>query len=180
MSRLSKPCVMLTVDPSTTASGYAVFFNGVMKEAGVIKFNDKDINIRVDKMILSYAELFAKYKPDICIAEGLTVFNDIKSDSSLSDLCGGLRTLSLLYGTWFDKLFPVEWRKLIADEDEVIPTKRDDCKPWDIEKAKKYFCIFRTLKISDDMADALLIGQAYINLFGNDSDAIALDSEKEE
>ena len=160
---------MLTLDPSTTDTGYAVFCNGNLIGYSDINISDvTDINKRVNQMIVAIWDLFKRFKPNICIIEGLTVFNDIKTDSSLSDIIGAVKGFSLTTGCWYDKLFPSEWRKLISTDEEKIPMKRIDCKPWDIEKLKALLNINTD---NDNIADAVLIGLAYINLFGNNSEA---------
>lgn len=165
---LDKPTIMVTLDTSTTETGYAIWRNGELKRYSTIKGDMaiNDITKRVNQMIKEILNLIEPLDPDIVIIEGLTVFNDIKTDSNLSDIIGAVRGICAYRGIFFDKLFPNEWRGLIADDNEKIPTKRTDCKPWDIEKVKT---LFNIITDNDNIADAVLIGLAYkilINKYG--------------
>jgi hypothetical protein len=79
--------------------------------------------------------------------------------------------LSILFGAvygWciYNKKFfyhfsPPEWRKLIEVE-KPKSKKRESWKTWSLDTVNKLFSIETKF---DDQADAMLIGQAYINLF---------------
>lgn len=157
-------CKMISFDTSTTGTGYAVWENAVLSKYGCLDLsNVVDTKVRTDLMIQKIYALTIAENPNIVVVEGLTVFNDIKTDSNLSDIIGAVRGAALACKEcWFDKLLPSEWRGLISDG-EVIPRKRVDCKAWDIIRLEKLFSI----KTNDDnIADAILIGFAYCRLFG--------------
>lgn len=162
-------CKMISLDTSTTDTGFAIWENAVLREYGNLNLcNIKNTKHRVDFMLQEINNLIKKENPNIIIVEGLTVFNDIKTDSNLSDIIGAIRGFSLtLENCWFDKLLPNEWRNLVANEEEKIPRKREDCKMWDIEKANIFYPGVNQSEIisNDNIADAILIGKAYCNLF---------------
>ena len=62
-------------------------------------------------------------------------------------------------------LRPTEWRKLIDSGKK--PNKREELKKWSKQKVLELFDIDN---INDDVSDAILIGQAYINMFNNGGD----------
>ena len=50
-----------------------------------------------------------------------------------------------------------------ADTNEKLPRKRDELKAWSKRKVLEKYNI---TDINDDVSDAILVGQAYINKFG--------------
>lgn len=156
-------CKMISFDTSTTDTGFAVWENAILTKYGNLNSKIENTNYRVNYMIKEIRKIIIDEQPNIIIVEGLTVFNDIKTDSNLSDIIGAIRGFSLsLEDCWFDKLLPSEWRNLVANEVEKIPRKRNDCKLWDVSKVND---IYGKNIENDNIADAILIGLAYCNLF---------------
>ena len=158
---MSKQVTMVTLDTSTTETGYAVWKNGVLCKANsiVVKQAEED---KSGKMIQAIFSLLNEQKPDIMVVEGLNVYNNPKTQEGQTDIIGACRGYAIEHDIWFDRLAPNDWRKLVADSGEKIPRKRDDCKKWDIERLGKLFA-FKT--DNDNLADAILIGKAYKTLF---------------
>lgn len=161
------PCKMISFDTSSTDTGWAVYINGKLKRYG--DFNHKDIKNDTEKRIASMckdiATLILKEKPDILIAEDLNVMKSVSTAKTLAEIIGGVRMCKYLItdkDIWFDKMPPKHWRKLVGDANEKIPTKSDDCKVWDIAKVEQ---IFKIKTDNDNIADAILIGYAYIMEF---------------
>lgn len=155
---------MVSLDTSSTISGYAYFENGILKEHGIIDKNkEKNSLIRVEDMTIALIEKLKKYKPDIVICETPPFMNSPKTLIMLAEIVGVVKGWAISGGfAEFVEIGPTEWRRLVADPDEKIPTKRDPAKIWDIAKVKK---IFNIEAIDDNEADAILIGQARINEF---------------
>ena len=113
-------------------------------------------------MIEQIHSLLDKIKIDILIIEGLNVFNNPKTQEGQSDIIGACRGYAIEHEIWFDKLSPNEWRSQVAGGNSV-PRKRKDCKPWDLEQLRKIYPFVNTN--NDNVADAVLIGQAYKCMF---------------
>ena len=163
---------MISFDTSTTDTGYAIWENAKLVRYGDLDLsNVVELKSRTDFMIQRIHALVECENPDIMIVEALSVFNDIKTDSNLSDIIGSTRGYALACeDCWFDKLLTFEWRGLVADG-ETIPRKRVDCKAWDIKRLYKLFGIKTN---NDNIADAVLIGLAYCRLFCEDN-AVFMD-----
>lgn len=157
---------MVSFDTSSTDTGFAIWKNGKLVRLSHLDLTNYNGSNRTNEMIKEIITLLINSSPDIVVVEGLTVFNDFKTDSDLAEIIGAIRGHCVYNDIFFDRLFPNEWRGLIADPEEKIPRKRIDCKPWDIKKAQALF-MFPSLN-NDNVADAGLIGQAYINLWNSE------------
>ena len=156
---------MLAFDTSSTKSGWAYFENGILKTSGVVdEEKEKDSVIRVENMCFGLTNLLKKYSPDIVVIETPPLVNSPKTLVMLAEIVGVVKGWSICSGfaEFVEFSPPGEWRKLVAREDEKIPTKRNDCKKWDIERTKDLFHIDPK---DDNEADAILMGQARINQF---------------
>ena len=160
---MSKQVTMVTLDTSTTNTGYAVWKNGLLQEDfGVLKPDTKQLGDNTSRMIRQIHKLLDRVKPDILVVEGLNVYNNPKTQEGQTDIIGACYGYAIEHEIWFDRLAPNDWRKLVADDGEKIPRNRNDCKPWDINKLNKLVAIKTD---DDDVADAILIGEAYRRLF---------------
>ena len=157
--------VMLSFDVSTTDTGWALWYNGKLKAAGHVYLGDRgDIN-KTAEMSKRLIDIALKYNPSIIVCEEAVSVRNADVFRKLCEIIGSLRGASILLSDcWFDKLAPTEWRSLISNG--VFPKNRSDCKPWDIVMAEKLHG-YKT--DNDNIADAILVGQAYVNLFGNNS-----------
>lgn len=153
-----KKCKMLALDISSVSTGWALFENGNYIESGVLTtLNEKENH--VSNMMINISDLISKIKPVICVVEEtvLSRFNP-KTFRTLTMILGVAMYLCNTKGIEFITLTPSEWRKLISEEKK--PRKREELKAWDLEKAES---IFNKKFETDDEADAVLIGQAYLN-----------------
>lgn len=159
-------CKMLTFDISTTYTGYSIWENGILKTYDDIDYSkEKNTDKRISKMTIKIIEKIVKEKPTIVIFESLNVIKSIKVAMAMSELIGACKACCIINDIWFDRLSPSEWRKLVADKEEKIPKKREICKPWDIKKVKD---ILNVDTDNDNIADAILIGEAYKRLYNKE------------
>lgn len=151
-------CRMIALDISSVSTGWALFENGKYVESGTLTASGSEEN-HVTHMMTDIDILLSHFDPDICVAEEtiLSKFNP-KTFRTLTMILGVAMYVCKERETEFITLTPSEWRKLISTEKK--PRKREDLKKWDLTKAKELFDKdFGT----DDEADAVLIGQAYLN-----------------
>ena len=154
---------MVSLDTSSTVTGYAVFENGKLKKSGVIdETKEKDTLIRKEYMILSINDLLTKENPDIVVIELTVVQKNANTQRLLSDILGTVWGWCLCNAAEYVEYRPTTWRKLVAGEDEKVPIKRDDAKIWSLDKCRELFHGVDT----DDESDAILIGYARIRQFG--------------
>lgn len=144
------------MDTSSTNSGVAVWESGELKEHFLLT-RPKSEN--KDWMGLRLISVLEEYSPDIVIVEQEAVTRNMETVRTLTMIIGVIKGWCLAKGTFFDALKPSEWRKLIS-KDETIPLKREEAKLWAVKMAKELF----GFDAADDECEAVLIGQAYINL----------------
>jgi Holliday junction resolvasome RuvABC endonuclease subunit len=160
-----KFCKLLSIDSSTTNTGYAVFENGSLMDFGTIdKRKMKDKEERFEQMMLDIWHLLEREQPHIVVIELTVVCRNADTQRKLTEILGNVRLWCKLNGKEYNELRPTNWRKLICGEDEKIPKAREDCKNWSMEKINYLYGVEVT---NDDISDAILIGRAYINKFDN-------------
>ena len=156
-------CKLMSIDSSTNATGYAFFVNGVLKSYSTCDYSYiKNTQKRIDNMILFICEMIENERPDIVVTELTVVNRNAEAQRNLTMILGAIRYKCLELKIEYHFLRPTEWRKLIKNKDEKIPRKREELKKWSINKVKEN-CNIETY--SDDLSDAILIGQGYINSF---------------
>ena len=156
-------CKLMSIDSSTNTTGYAFFMNGVLKSYSTCDYSYiKNTQKRIDNMILFICEMIENERPDIVVTELTVVNRNAEAQRNLTMILGAIRYKCLELKIEYYSLRPTEWRKLIKNKDEKIPRKREELKKWSINKIKENYNIETH---SDDLSDAILIGQGYINSF---------------
>lgn len=151
---------MLSLDTSSTISGWAYWENAKLIKSGVIAPKSKDKEERLDSMCLSLLDTLNTYKPQTVVIEMTVVERNAQTQRLLSEIVGVVRGWAILNNSEFVSFRPNDWRKLVC-RDEKIPKKREECKTWSIEKVLQSYKI----KADDNESDAILIGEARINQF---------------
>ena len=113
-------------------------------------------------MILKIYEIIDKENPQIIVAEMTVVPTNVQAQRNLTMILGAIRGKCIDENIFFYLFRPSEWRKLVCDNNEKPPRKREELKKWSMEKT---YLLFGVENINDDISDAILIGQAYINKF---------------
>ena len=163
-------CKMVSLDTSLSASGYALFQNGMLSDSGVItgisSSDEPDKDKRLDYMCKNLLYYLLKTQPDIVVIEMTVVPTNAHTQRSLSEIVGCIRAYCLLAPNKpdFIRLRPTQWRSLCKDDYMTDSMHRKDFKKWSVEKIKRDYGFDA---IDDNHADAILIGQAYLNDFTN-------------
>lgn len=151
---------MISLDTSTVKTGFAYWENGKLISTDIIdKSKEKDKDIRFEDMCISIIDLLNRYKPHIVCIETTVVSRNVQAQRKLSEILGVVFGWTLCNAAEFVSIRPTEWRSLVTDSGESIPKKREDLKLWSQLKVKQIFDIV----VSDDEADAILLGLARIN-----------------
>lgn len=149
---------LISLDTSTRNTGYSVYRNGSISSYGSISVKG---NEPLDEMLGKLSELLNKHHPDIVVIENTVVVRNARVQRDLTQILGAVRFWCIQNGACFYPLNPTEWRRLVKGADETLPRTRQELKRWSVMKASEYS--HSELK-SNDISDAILIGQAYINL----------------
>ena len=107
-------------------------------------------------------------RPDIVVTELTVVSRNVQAQRNLTMILGAVRGYCISKKIFYYSFRPSEWRSLISNEKK--PRKRAELKEWSKNQVKDLFNVELN---SDDITDAILIGQAYCNAFsqeGNLSD----------
>lgn len=147
---------LLSIDSSTSSTGYAIFIDGRYSHSGCIQI--KDSTDKLCDMINSIYSLIIQEHPDIIVVEEMVVVRNAQVARHLTMILGAIFGKCLDNGIYYSSLRPTEWRQLIDPGKK--PRKRAELKEWSKKKVNE---LFRIDGIGDDIADAILIGQAYIN-----------------
>lgn len=156
-----KECKTISIDSSSSCSGYAVFINGVYDHSGILDSSKiKDGELRMKNMVSEIFELLNKEHPDICVTEMTVVSRNAQAQRMLTMILGSIYGWCLSNNCYYYSFRPTEWRSLIDSGKK--PRKREELKLWSISKVKD---IFELDTDKDDLSDAILVGCAYMRKF---------------
>ena len=151
-------CKLLALDTSSSSTGWAFFIDGDYKTSSVLISDGANSSERLGDMVSKINGLITVMSPDIVVIETPVVVRNPQVQRILTMIFGAVYGKCISDDIEFQELRPTEWRKLI--EPGPKPRKRDELKEWSKVKAKE---LFDVIDISDDVSDAILIGQAYVN-----------------
>lgn len=151
---------MIAVDSSLTCSGVAIYVNGKLKNSFTIDSKtDNDNNDKLIVMLDRLFGMFSKEHPGTIVVEQEDVSRNAKTNRQLNMLIGAILGYCILNDIEFVQLKPSVWRSLISSEKKG--RKRVELKQWSINTVKNMY----NKTVDDNEADAILIGQARINMF---------------
>lgn len=149
---------LVSVDTSTSNSGYSLFQNGCLKMHGHIISKEKGCA----EMCRLLIQLFDKLQPHIIVIETPSVVRNAKTQRLLTIVYGVVYGYCLTHEIEFHEMRPTEWRKYVGEE-YAEDKHRTSWKQWAIDTANN---IFSKESFEDDNeAESALIGYAYINWF---------------
>lgn len=153
---------LLSLDTSTTSTGWAIFKDGKYQESGVIDDFKKVKNghERLKLMTKKLLDNIGQLKPDIIVIEKDVVFGNMKVIDMLMKIIGAVYGFCLFNGITYYEFAPSEWRKYVKLQ--TFGRKRDEFKKASI----KYIKDNLNMEVNDDEADAICIGLAYCKKFG--------------
>lgn len=153
---------ILSLDTSTKVSGYAVFNNKeLIRYSSIDKSDKSDSYERMSAMVYEITAIIEREAPDVVVIEETVVTRNPQTQRMLSMILGAVFGCCVINNFNYCALRPTQWRKAVRGDDEKLPRKRDELKKWSINKVNKLFGI---QNIGDDVSDAILIGQAFINM----------------
>ena len=167
---MKKFTTLLSLDTSSTSTGWAVFINGEYARSGCIDLKQiKDINVRLPEMIRRIYSLINDEFPDIIVTEEMVVPRNAQAARILTMILGAVYGYCISYRMEYEvdgkmlysSLRPAEWRKLIDSGKK--PRDREGLKNWSKQKVAELGINLGDASNSDDVSDAILIGVAYCN-----------------
>lgn len=158
-----KTTTLLSLDTSTTTTGYSVFVNAEYDESGILstaKANDK-FNV----MAIGIIDLMNNIRPDIIVIEQVNVSRNMVATRKLCALVGVVHGWAIEHGVDCYEIGPTEWRGQIGIQSKG--RTRNEFKALSKAYAEEKIGI---KDITDDESDAVCIGLAYIKKWSMDQE----------
>ena len=167
----NKHTVLLSLDSSTTSTGWAIYVDGKYMRSGCINLKQmKNSKNRLPEMIRQIYNLIDCENPDIIVAEEMVVSRNAQAARMLTMILGAICGYCVRaeiddyseepQGPDFYTLRPTEWRKLVDPGKK--PRKQEELKKWSKKKVAE---IFGVNDVNDDVSDAILVGYAYCRMW---------------
>ena len=164
----TQKCKLLSLDTSSSKTGWAYFLDGKYKKSGVIDLDTKECkkkyknnsDRRVKDMCLLVWDLIQNHKPDIIVIEKLNVSRNMNAVRVLSKVIGTVYTYHVLNDDCFYfEIQPTQWRSQLGMQSGR--KKREELKQLSVEYVKNTL----GADVADDEADSICAGVAYIKMF---------------
>ena len=157
---------VLSLDASTTSTGWAIFAGSELVDHGTIKPNHAlDWTDRIMEEWKRLSEIIQKYKPVRIVSEAPPAKEGKLTLQKLGAVQGMVLSLCARFDLKVDFLLPSQWRSKLGIFDGTRDgTKRDILKQKAIETANKTFGLTlnwvspKSTQNEDDVAEAILIG----------------------
>lgn len=164
---IARKCKTISLDTSSSKTGWAYFESSKYKKSGVIDLDTKECkkkykgnsDERVKDMCLAIISLLEKYKPDIIVIEKLNVSRNMTATRILAKIIGVVYCYSLLHDCFYYEIQATQWRGQLDMQGKG--KKREDFKQLAIEYVKNMLGI----DVTDDEADSICAGIGYIKMF---------------
>ena len=151
---------LISIDPSTKASGVATFDDAKLVDYQLFKQNDNDAEIRIHQMGADLLSYLKKQKPDIIYIEHPQGHgSNVKLVAMICELLGIVRAYAIEKKIEYKEVTPSVWRKYCGFNQGK--KKRAELKQMSIDYVKKYYDV----ELSEDECDAVCIGTGVINYF---------------
>ena len=165
---MAQKCKLLSLDTSSSKTGWAYFEDTKYKKSGIIDLDTKECkkkyknnsDNRIKDMCIEVLNLLQKYKPDIIVIEKLNVSRNMNATRILSKVIGVVYTYHILTeDCFYFEIQPTQWRSQLGMQ--AGKKKRNELKQLSIEYVKNTIgkCV------SDDESDSICQGLAYIKMF---------------
>lgn len=150
---------LVSIDPSTKASGVATFDDAKLVDFYLYK-QDGEADDRINNMGADLLSYLKKQKPDIIYIEHPQGHgSNVKLVAMICELLGIVRAYAIEKKIEYKELSPSEWRKYCGFNQGK--KKRAELKQMSIDYVKKNYDI----DVGNDEADAIALGCGVINYF---------------
>lgn len=142
---------IMSIDQSTSKSGYAIFTNGQLAEWGIIRPSKRVHQVNMISVFLRIIKKIEEENPDLILIEDVYMkkgpkFN-IDTHKKLSNLQGMLIAYFVLNSLEYKVISPNTWMNKVIGKNHCSKEDTQNC------LNKKYSTVFR-----EDEADAVAIG----------------------
>lgn len=144
---------ILALDQATKTTGYSVWKDGQLVAQGKFTCGELDLGQRIHQVKLNVLALLEGYKIDKLYLEDIQLENQygVTTYKSLAELIGVLQEVAVERNLPVEIVPPATWRHGCG----IMGKKREDKKA----NAQKHVAQKYGLQVSDDIADAICIGE---------------------
>jgi len=152
--------VILAIDQSTVKTGIAIFKCNEFDKYDLIDLHKQkeDSELRFKNMCFEICVWIKETQPDYVIFEDVSLQTNVATLRLLAQLQGVIIGCCQLYDIPYKIYKPSSWRKILKFQ-QGRGVERKVLKQQSKDYVKKNY----DLDVNDDIADAICIGQAYIN-----------------
>lgn len=143
------------IDSATQKTGISLFDNGILKDYTLIDLHkNKDAENRIQCMMIEIGKQLDVWYPDIIYIEDTTNQNNVKVLKQLTQIIGAVIYWCCLNNKEINLLVPSKWRSVSGIQKGK--KKRNELKAESMKYVEEHY----NLNVGDDVADAILIGEA--------------------
>ena len=151
---------LISIDPSTKASGVSTFDDAKLVDYQLFQCNDKEVDDRIDKMGKALLSYLKKQKPDIIYIEHPQGHgSNVSLVAMICELLGIVRAYAIEKKIEYKELSPSVWRKYCGFNQGK--KKRAELKQMSIDYVKEHY----NIDVGNDEADAIAMGTGVINYY---------------
>lgn len=152
---------LVSIDSSTKKTGMAFFIGGRLEKYELIDLSNSglEINSRTDAMGLRIMTLLSHFNPDMVYIEEPKGHNNVELVRKLSTILGIVRGWCLQNKVYFEEIKPTVWRKYAGLDQGG--KKRAELKAASVGYVRNKY----NVEVNDDVADAICIGDAVLNMY---------------
>ena len=147
---------IVSIDQSTSKSGYAIFIDGELEFYGIIRPSKKLNNNNMISMFLKLSQFIKDEKPDLVLFEDVYMkkgnkFN-IDTHKKLSNLQGMLMSFLILENIPYEIIHPTTWKNGVIGKKKLSK-----------EETQAYLKTKYGKDFKEDIADAICIGLYFLS-----------------
>lgn len=151
---------LMSLDCSTTCSGMAIWDNGEYVTSHIINCEkNKDVEERLKEMVTKLWKGLDYYSPSIVVIEDTYCHGNPSVQKKLDRIQGAIFAWCVLHSAEFHCIMPSAWRRYIEGFPNGKGVKRQEQKSFSVKYVTDKFGF---KPITDDQADAILIGEGYM------------------
>ena len=152
---------LVSIDGSTQKTALTLFVDGKYKTHTLLDYSkDKNIISRFESMSRGIWQFLNEYNPNIIYIEETYSAKNAQTTKILTRLQGVVYAWCLCNHCEFNTIAPAQWRKNLSFK-QGKGMKREQLK----EQSIKYVIDNYHIKVTDDEADSICIGNAVIKMF---------------
>lgn len=145
---------ILSFDQSSRITGWAFFEDKKLKECGKFALEDSNMGDRLVKFRAKVYELINQYSPDEVVFEDIQEQNNILTFKTLAQVQGVLIELLTSLKMPYSIILASSWKSVLGIKGRARAEQK--------RNAQQYVINTYNLKVTQDEADSICIGDAYL------------------